>query len=556
MRTFLTLVFLAITLFGAQVELYFWGNKTFSSDRLYKELGLEPPWWVEILHKKWVPKVDEKLLPSLKEELQLFYKEQGFWDAKIRLKRERNKALFLIQEGPPLVIRAISVTSDFPIRIPFKKNERFVAPLFKRMKEQITKRLLKRGYCSFEFNPKAYIHHTSHSVYISIYLRKGKICRIASIKVKGLRTLPKRVVLDHIYLRPGQKLNLDHIEQSYKRLYSLEYFSGVRIDYSKKIKNRVFVDIWLKERKKHHLYKAGIGYETDRGPLLSFGYKDFNFHTYQLTLTLFHSKLEQKSALSLFIPSLPLLKRDFDTVLFGEYALEDFHSFKQKTIQISSKILQESFSYAYTLGIGLQRQDIFDAIFCIPQKRYFYANLFASYLLDKRDSKLFPTKGWYISSKIESSFFGDPNYLKVEAKGGLYLPLNKAIVLFKAHIGQLFSSSNAPPSLFFLAGGAQSNRAYGYHTIYALDSPCQIGGNALNEGSIELRYPLSKSLYGALFWDRTYVTRSRSNLTDHVDALGAGILYPSAIGTLKAYMGIDPFHPSHHALNLYIGAVF
>ncbi len=556
MRALLLLLLLTITLAAAQVEINFWGNETFSSERLYKELGFEPPWWKKILYQKWVPKVDEKLLPSLQEELALFYKEQGFWDAKIELERKRHKAIFIIHEGPPLLIKAISVTTDFPIHVPFKKNERFVVPRFERMKEQVKKELLKKGYCSYEFNPKAYVYRKTHSVYISIYLRKGEVCHIASIDVKGLQTLPKRVVLDHIYLHPGERLDLRRIDQSYTRLYSLEYFSAVHIDYSKKIQNKIFVDIWLKERKKHHLYKAGLGYETDRGALLSLGYKDFNFHTYQLSVDLFYSKLEQKISSSLFIPSLPIFGKDFDTVLFGKYALEDFHSFKQKALQASFKILQESFTHAYTLGLQLQHLHIFDTIACIPHKSYLFTDLFATYLIDERNSKLFPTKGWYIDSRLESSLFGDPIYTKIEAKGGLYIPIKQTTLLLKAHFGQLFSPSSTPPSLFFLAGGALSNRAYGYRTIYALDSDCEIGGKSLMEGSLELCHPITKDIYGAIFWDRTYLSRSRLSLADHVDGVGAGILYPSPVGTIKAYMGIDPFHPAQHAINLYIGALF
>lgn len=552
----LFLLLLSLSLFAAQVEIYFQGNKTFSSERLYKELGLEVSWWKKILHKKLVPKVNEKLLPSLQEELVLFYKEQGFWDVKVRLEKEQNRAIFWINEGPPLLVKAISITSDFPIDVPFAKNDRFVVSKFEQMKEEIKKELLKKGYCSYEFNPKAYVYHRSHSVYLSIYLRKGEICHIASIDVKGLQTLPKRVVLDHIYLHPGERLDLRRIDQSYTRLYSLEYFSGVRIDYSKKIQNRVFVDIWLKERKKHHLYKAGLGYESDRGALVSLNYKDFNFHTNQLSLELFHSKTQRKIFASLFVPSLPLFGKNFDSVVSGGYSLEDFHSFKQKSTQASFKILKELFTHAYTLQAQIRHLTIFDAISCIPQKEYLYATLSATYLIDRRDSKIFPKDGWYIDSRIEGSILGDPPYTKAQIKGRLYIPLRQTILLLKAHLGQLFTPSKAPPSLFFLAGGAQSNRAYGFRTIYALDSSCQTGGKSLVEGSLELRHPVWDGVYGALFWDRTYLTNSRLSLAEHVDGVGVGILYPSAVGTIKAYVGFDPFHPAQHAINIYIGALF
>lgn len=236
--------------------------------------------------------------------------------------------------------------------------------------------------------------------------------------------------------------------------------------------------------------------------------------------------------------------------------MEDFHSFKQKSTQASFKILKELFTHAYTLQAQIQHLTIFDAISCISPKKYLYATLSATYLIDRRDSKIFPKDGWYIDSRIEGSILGDPPYTKAQIKGGLYIPLKQTILLLKAHLGQLFTPSKAPPSLFFLAGGAQSNRAYGFRTIYALDSSCQIGGKSLVEGSLELRHPVWDGVYGALFWDRTYLSRSRLSLAEHVDGVGVGILYPSAVGTIKAYVGFDPFHPAQHAINIYIGALF
>ncbi len=560
MRRVLFICLLILPLNAAKVEVLFQGNHTFSAQRLYEELGLEIPFWKKILHKNIIPKVDEKLLPSFQEELQAFYKEQGFWYAKVWLERKKRQVIFHIEEGPPLLVKAISVTSDFNIYdlIPFKKGSRFVVSKFKQMKERIKKRLLKHGYCSYEFNPKAYVYPKANSVYIAIFLQKGKICHIRSIAIKGLKTIPKKVVLDHIYIHPKDRLDLQKIDLSTKRLYSLEYFDAVRFDYSKKINNKIFLQTYLKERKKIHVYKAGLGYETDRGELLSFTYKNLNFHTDQLTLKLYHSKLQKEYSTKLFVPSMNLLGYHFDTVFGVGYYLENYRSFKEKSQKLSIKFLKEFYDLSYSVGLRVSHETIFDTIACIESKKYNQLILFGSGVLDKRDSKLFPTRGYYIDTKIDTAtrLLNQSGFFKIYTKTGFYMPLDRSILLAKLGVGQIFSGDSTPPSYYFVAGGAQSNRAYGYRTIYALDTSCQIGGISLIETSLEFRHPFKDDIYGALFWDRTYLSRTRLDLSNHKDGVGIGLLYPSPIGTIKAYFGIDPANLSQRSLSLYIGAFF
>ena len=175
MRSVLLLCMLLIIAYAKTYYIDFAGNKTFNKDRLYEELGLKRSLWQK--YRGTLPYVDEKLLPSLHEELELFYKEQGFWDANITTQLRGNKAIFHIQEKKPLIIKEIAITSNFPIKdkLTIYKNQRFIIPEFIHSKERIKKALLKKGYCSYTFNPKAYIFHKKHSAYISIYLDKLNI---------------------------------------------------------------------------------------------------------------------------------------------------------------------------------------------------------------------------------------------------------------------------------------------------------------------------------------------------------------------------------------------
>jgi len=556
---YLILLLLTLNLY-AKYLIDFKGNKTFSRERLFQELGFEKPLWRKLLGKPLKVEVEKKLLPALKEELEGFYKEQGFWEVKVDLvlNETQKKAIFVIHEGEPLRIEHISYASNFAIQdlLPFKEKERFVIPKFLEFKEKVKKALLQKGYCSYEFSPKVFVYKKQRVAFVSIFLDKGERCRIKKIIVKGLKTVPKRVILSHIYIKPGDPLDLKRIDESYKRLYSLQYFRSVRFDYSKKIDNEVFLELYLKERNKRNIYKAGIGFDTDRGALLSLEYKHLNYHLHQPNIAFFYSNEKQKIAFSDFYPSISIFNHYFDISGSILYDYEKFNSFSQRLYSLKANLIKGGYILSYALGGAIERYDIFDAVDCISNADYKLLYPFLRVFYDKRDSKIFPKSGYYLRGEVEATFIGDSKYVKFLTEGGAFYPLKKMILFARGRVGELQSGSSLPPSKYFIAGGVNSNRAYTYHSIYALDSDCLRGGKSLFETTLELRYPLKSGLYTAIFWDHTTLTNKRFSFEDFVDGVGVGILYPSPIGTIKAYFGVDPADPSRNNLSLFIGASF
>ena len=550
------LLFFAAHLFAATYTIRFIGNATFSAKRLYEELGFTRSWKDRILRRPFKPQVDEKLLPTLQEELEYFYQEQGFLDARVDVLLQENTALFRIYEGKPVIVREVSVTSDFAIKPPFQKGERFIIPKFTAFKKAIKKELLAAGYCSADFNPKAYIYKKTDAAYISIYLKKGKPCTIGKIDVHNLSRLDERIIRSHIFLHEGDEFNLTKIEESYKKLYSLEYFDQVRFDYSKKIQNRVLLDIFLKERQKRNIYRAGLGYETDRGAIVSFRYRHLNFHTHQITLNLSYSGIKKEASLSVFTPSVRIGPLMLDMVNTFGYYYDTFDSFTSRKTTYTLKFLRDYYDISWAAALHFERDRIASKSSCIPSHTYELIYPSLRILFDRRDSKIFPTQGYYLLGSIESSLklFSSSDYIKTVTEGGIYLPLAGGDLFAKLKAGFITHSGALPPTKLFVAGGARSNRAYGYRTIYALDSKCQIGGKNLLESTLEYRYPV-KNFYVAAFWDRSYVTRKWS-LSHYRDGVGIGVLYPTPIGTLKAYFGLDPKDLGQNLLSLYIGATF
>ncbi len=530
----------------------FAGKLSFEKERLYEELGLKQSWWQKLRNR--LPQVDEKLLPALYEELELFYKEQGFWDAQISAAlRNENTIVFIIQENRPIIVKNIAITSNFPISnlLTLKPHQRFIIPEFIKSKENIKKALLQKGYCSYTFNPKAYILHKKHSAYIVIYLDKGRVCKIKDIQISGTSTISPKIVADHIYIHKGERFSKAKIDESYKRLYSLGYFRTIHFDYSKKIKNQVTLAIYLKERQKKHLYKIGVGFESDQGFVGSFTYKDFNFYTHQPQIKLRYSRLKKQIALSLFSPS---VWQSYDMSNEIAYTKEEFKQFKSRILGLRSKFLQESFSLAYSFGIEAQKIDIYSASPCVKSHSSTFIAPFAKLLIDRRNSKIFPTQGYFLLADLASSL--TTTYLFASAELGYYTKLPKGVLFAKAKLAQIFADNSLPPTKLLYAGGIKSNRAYSYRSIGALNSPCGLGGKSLLETSIEFRYPIIKGVYTALFWDRTYLNAKTLRFDKSVDGIGIGTLIPSQIGTIKAYFGFNPSDFSHNFVGLYIGAAF
>jgi len=532
------------------------GNKTFSDEELYHALGIQRPWWQRILFKEQKPRVEDRLLPILLEELKNFYKDQGFWEVAVDIRMEKDTALFLIREGRPIIVADIFVDSDFPIRhlIRLRPGERFVASRFVSTKEAIKKALLEEGYCSYDFDPKAFVYKKRYQAYLRFRLKKGEICRIKRVEVHGLETIDPEVVLSHIYLRPGADFSLEKVTESYRRLYSLEFFRFITIDYSKKIDNQILLDISLKERDRRNVYKAGLGFDTQNGFHVSFFYKHLNFHQSQPSIQLFYSAIKQEAAFNLFYPSVELFGSYFDTVASISYAYNLFEGFSQKSTKTGLKLLKDYFNLHGSLKLNMERTRIFDSTACIPQKSYLllYPELFL--LFDQRDSKIHPTKGYFLKESLAASLSAY-TFAKNRVEAGLYLPFERVTLFVRSTLGTIFAS-DLPPDKLFYAGGAKSNRAYTYRQLTALDSDCPIGGKTLLEFTLEPRYHYDDRMQLALFWDRTYLSSHEFRIDGYKDGVGVGVVYQTPMGELKAYFGVDPKDPNQNALNIYLGAAF
>jgi translocation and assembly module TamA len=178
-------------------------------------------------------------------------------------------------------------------------------------------------------------------------------------------------------------------------------------------------------------------------------------------------------------------------------------------------------------------------------------SLLGSWALDNSDDPLNPKTGWRASVRAEPTLtFGDAQltYLKAQAQGSLYLPLDsdqRLVLATRLKLGMISgaSATDVPAARRFYAGGGGSVRGYAYQAIGPRLSTTPIGGISVAEGSAELRYDLSKTWGLAAFVDLGGVGSDRFPGGDDFSAgVGFGVRYNLGFGPIRADIAV-PLDP-------------
>jgi outer membrane protein insertion porin family/translocation and assembly module TamA len=217
--------------------------------------------------------------------------------------------------------------------------------------------------------------------------------------------------------------------------------------------------------------------------------------------------------------------------------------------------------------------------------------------LDLRNDRVHPRSGAYLANTLQvAGFGGDARDVKVQPEVRTYFPVDDDVTLgMRGSVGFLFPNNYGDTLLSnalegnagtetraqwvrdvqltflrgFFAGGSGSNRGYGAreigpHGVVPFYNPGQsegelavscepsspdydegtcdlpLGGLTLWEASVELRFPLSPPLFGALFTDAADVSAEKLDLRfnrPHL-SVGGGIRYETPVGPIRADIGI------------------
>jgi translocation and assembly module TamA len=549
------------------------GLKRLDPDELLKVLGSEVHPWYEF----WAdhtPRIPVKLIPAIPDTLRGWLDSKGYYDATYEVKKRPDSVVVTVREGRPVSVSDINVSSDFPIGdyITFHRGEPFETEKFITIKKRIKSALLREGYCSYDLDTKAYVDLDKRTVSLVYRLSKGGLCRFGNTTVtekpEGLRDA---VILSRMRYRPGDIFTTERINESYAALNELGMFGRTLIDTQIKYFNVVRPRVSVAEREKLHRYTLALGYDTAVGPRLKGTYDQFDFlgDGRKLGLVAQYSSEERELSVSFFQPALFVWgDRYINFETHDGYYERTYDDYKERRFALDASLNYADGFWSIDLGAALERIKIdltapTDAV--VPGDFDLgYGYLRVAY--DRRDSKVNPTRGYYLAGYLESGYSlgarqSDPYYLATLEEH--YIHTFGHLTL--AEVGRLGvlddrGRASLPASKLFYAGGSYSNRAYADREIGATRSPVSdesVGGRSWLNLTLEAQYPIWGDLYGGLFYDATMISRDRYDFSGHwIQSAGVGVRYMTPIGPLKLDFAVNLHDPSIRRASIMIGESF
>jgi len=554
-------------------EIHFRGAEHVSIEKLQNAMKVEMPYFFQFW-KKQEAKINVKHLGTLKTSLQNFYRSEGFYDARFKIRTSKTDVSVSISENRPIRVHSVKIDSDYDIEpfVTLKQGDIFRTEAFKTLKHKIKQQLLQNGYCCYDLDSKAYLDTQKHQAALKIVLKKGELCTFGKITVKGLKSIKDDLILSRLRVKEGEPFNSKKIRESYDALYGLGAFNAISIKYDTKASSVVPLEIIGTEISKPWYFKGGLGYDTDIGFRLTADAVRTNFHgdAKQLSLRLAYSHIEQVVETNYFIPAfLKVSDKYLDLNNNAGYSQYKFSGFQEKKSYLDAAMIYSGEKLTLHTGLALENIDIslldeqyIDTDFEIGN--YLLAGPFFSFRYDSRDSKIDPKYGYFLEGKASYALpYNDQasSYFKYSLEGRAIYTFKDLTLSAVGLVGSIDSIQNVTPeSKYFFGGGVNSNRAYGNKRIGITLSPTLFsiqGGSTIENLSLEANYPLLNNLYAALFSDNTLINGDSNDFAGEViSSAGGGLRYKTPIGPLKIDVGWNINDPSQYGIYFLVGQSF
>ncbi|MBM4293436.1 MAG: hypothetical protein FJ126_00830 [Deltaproteobacteria bacterium] len=560
-------------------SLRIFGAKTIPAQKIREELITPLPSW---LPWKKPPVFREGELNADVDRLKNYYRRQGFYHAEITprilLVADGEVDVELhIKEGPWIKVTRLDLKpppAELPLNLaeldakrPLKVGDRWDEGAYEALKRFYLNFLLDHGRPRGKVAGKVWLDEEKDTAELELTITPGPLCYFGEVKIKGDPESPERLIRRKLTFKTGQPFSHKELYETQQRLYALDLFQSVSLTPEEvpESERRIPITIEVQERKKRSL-KVGLGYgdEDELRARLGLRFRNLGGGGRTLDLDGKASSLEYRAQATFFNPL--IFATNNDLVLQTGYIRRYLPTFTDKAYFTSLRLerdLPHKFrAYAghaleFSRPFNIPEETIILLSDTTPGKLYYASMALLGVRQETWDNVADPHRGglFSLTSEFAPDFFGSTvQFIRPLAEIRRYhAPWGTDFVLagrIKFGIIQpIQNTTEIPVFRRFFAGGYDSVR--GYRLDYlgprtAGGTP--LGGEALLEGSLEVRIPIYKEFRAVAFLDfgNVYLKVHDLDVGQLRYSSGVGLRYQTPIGPIGVDVGfpLNPINPN------------
>ena len=523
-----------------------------------------------------------------------FYKDRGYPDAKVisfdvklNDKQDAVDVTINVEEGKPILVEMVEYIGFEGIPAPRLNALRTNAPLSggAPLDRAVAQALRLAALDEIKDNgfPYGSVRLTeragsdARSRVLTLTAALGTLARYGQVEVEGNTSVSDNVVIRQLTFRPNWRFRLSQLQESQRKLYSLETFQLANIEpviEEGEQPDIVPVKVVVIEDKLRHV-DFGLGYGSEERGRASIDWRHVNFLGGARTLQFEggYSALSKGGRVNLRQPY--LFSPRVSLFLTGQswHRNEPAYTLNTNggrvTVErtfpppgpFSRRTASSSISLTYT--DEFQSYQIKDVALNNPaaiklliqlgidplngKARGLLSSVDLDYHRSTADNALNAKKGYTVDAHLEKAggaLRGDYRFVETILEGRFYQAIaNRAVVAVKLRGGSIGAPSGSNLAVPFYRrywlGGATSLRGWGRFDVAPLFNGVPIGGHTMVESSAELRAPVWGNLSAVLFADAGNVWNNAwdFNLNDLRYDVGPGLRYLTRVGAIRADFG-------------------
>ncbi|MBM4054776.1 MAG: outer membrane protein assembly factor BamA [Planctomycetes bacterium] len=553
----------------------FEGNTNLKSRKLLKQMESRKKRFPKFIFPgRFEQEVFETDIVKVKE----FYMNNGWldvdvgWEIAYENEDTEMHITIYIKEGERYYVDTLSISGttifteeELKVSLKLKDGEPFYLDAVEKDTYQLRLAYGAQGYLATVVNEKHTFDAEEPKVTVSFDIEEQDRYYIDKIKITGNDKTRDNVIRRQLTFNPGERLNVEKIRDSQRRLTNTGYFdmesgmpAGISFEEgSEPNKKNIIVEV---KEGRTGMLRFGGGYGANVGAFGDISYTDRNFDIFDLPkswndflsgnafrgageiLTLRFSPGFERTEILMSLTNPSVFDSPYSAGASIFNYIRWYSLYEQKStgsrISLGRELMRDTYvrvSPAFEL-IGIERrededdtpQDVLDA-----EGSHLKTGITFSAEINKTDNIFVPTKGYAIDTSVE--FAGlDVDIMKYDIRAKRYTPLfdipkwGKHVVAYGGTFGIAESTSGEDVPIFerYYAGGFGSLRGFEYRGISPLDRKTeeQVGGDLLVLMNTEYLIPLYKDIVRtAVFVDAGKADRSISDFSFERFRMSSGL---------------------------------